>query len=248
MTETAVNTRTCKALVKDDTGGTHACGTNLPKGSPECPNKQRHMHKMRTGFCSDGHCEGTVSKYKTCEFWQLCPCKCHTDIDKMFLLTGQTRVLADNPKYVRPKSIYVMPEVSTTFDPIPVPTNNVPLESGHRHFAPTPSGKRARGQLEQQVLEICEQFTKGLIEVEDLTPHVIAENIDEVEPPSVGAIGAVFDRWVALGFARCEKKPVRFVSFTVDGLMYGLDHLKAKAKQANKMKQAADNRGSLRRR
>lgn len=251
----------CKSVVKDDNGREHPCDTVLPKGQPECRNRKRHMYTFKTGFCASGFCEGKEAKdfkgnyVRTCPYWQYCNCQCHKDIDKMYLMAEMDRVLIENPKYVKPHNPYWMPNRGLDFgmqdevtgdaapksETIPAPIS--PLEAKPKHFVETPTGKRARGQLEQQVLDVCTAFTKGQIEVEDLTPTVIANEIDEIEPPSVGAIGAVFDRWVALGFARCEKKPVRFISFTVDGLMYGLDHLKAKAKREQKRVESDKNKG-----
>lgn len=251
--------KNCNKQVKDDDGKQHACGTVIPKGQTECKNRKAHILPFVTGFCSAGFCEGkkardfTGKPVKTCAFWKTCPCKCHVQIDKMCLMTNMPRIPLENPLYQRPVSPYVMPRPEERFEQLaaedskPVePVKRSPLEVKPVRFEETPSGKRARGQLEMQVLEVCSNFVKGLLEVEDLTPHAIANEIDEIDPPSVGAIGAVFDRWVALGFARCEKKPVRFVSFTVEGMMNGLDYMKAKAKREKKMQQAEQSRGKLR--
>lgn len=250
--------KVCTRQVKEDDGRQHGCDTVIPKGMSECPNRRAHIYPMVTGFCGVGFCEGKQPTYangipaKTCPIWKYCPCDCHAQIDKMCLMTGMPRVLMENPKYRRPHNPYVMPEPGEKFDQpaateqaIPKPKSPL-IEVVVPRFTETPTGKRARGQLEVQVLEVCSAFSKGQIEVEDLTPAVIAQEIDEVEPPSVGAIGAVFDRWTALGFANCGKKPVRFISFTVDGLMYGLDYMKAKAKRDAKTKEASQARGGTR--
>lgn len=257
MTDTPAG-QNCKADVKNLHGEIVKCGTFLPRGKPECPNRKGHMWKFKSGFCNSGWCEGTAAQdsageyVKTCPLWDKCNCQCHINVDKMFIMTGEQRILMENSKYKPVKSPFIMP------DPLEIaaarmeaqiksaPDRPMVAASNNVRFHETPTGKRARGQLEYEVLRVCEQFMKGQIEEEILTPQVIALEIDEVEPPSVGAIGAVFDRWVKLGFAKCEKKPVRFTSFTVDGQMHGLDAMKAKAKQKQKMQAQASARGSLR--
>lgn len=265
MTEETRIGSPCKSTVKSFTGERNKCGTFLPRGKPECPNKKDHMWKFKSGFCAVGWCEGTSAqdskgKYvKTCHLWSKCNCKCHVDIDKMFIATESDRILMENSKYHRPKSPYVMPKPEDNFDGLSgLKPDHVALDEGtdgqivirtlmdsdprRTVFHETNSGKRARGQLEYQVLSTCRAFVKGQVEVEVLTPQVIALDIDEIEPPSVGAIGAVFDRWVKIGFANCEKKPVRFTSFTAEGLEIGLDATKDKFKRNEKIKQGNQSR------
>lgn len=247
---------TCKRDVKDVNGNTVKCGTFLPKGKPECAKKDSHVWKFKSGFCNSGWHEGTTAQdgsgqyVRTCHLWNKCNCDCHVQMDKMFQMTGEQRILVENPKYKPVKSPFIMPnpleiaEIRRKEEEDRAQRSIAAKSAGH--FKETASGHRQRGQLEYEVLRVCQQFSRGLIEVEVLTPNVIANEIDEIEPPSVGAIGAVFDRWTKLGFANCEKKPVRFTSFTVDGQLHGLDAMKAKAKQDNKRKLAEANRGKLR--
>lgn len=236
----------CKSFVKDSNGNKTRCDTILPYGKPECVNKKQHMWRSKSGYCEVGWCEGTAAKdsagkyVKTCPHWMFCNCDCHEKLDRMFSMTDTPRIEVDNPKYIRPKSSFWMPDrtmegVTVSEDGEEVRQATTLLEvNTSRHFNDTNTGKRARGQLEYEVLNVCKNFVKGVLEVEVLTPGFIALEIDEVEPPSVGAIGAVFDRWVKLGFAVCEKSPVRFTSFTADGIQYGLDNLKAKARADKK--------------
>lgn len=254
----------CKSDVKDDRGVVSKCGTFIPRNSSECRNRRNHVWKFKSGYCAIGWCEGSASKdstgkyVKTCHLWQNCNCDCHITVDKMFQIANAPRILLDNPKYVRPKSPFVMPgalsgdllALGDTRHEGHVLTLSAPMIGAVKPvgYSETASGNRARGQLESEVLRVCQQFTRGQIEVEDLTPKIIALEIDEIEPPSVGAIGAVFDRWTKIGFANCETKPVRFVSFTVDGLMHGLDAMKERARMKARMQSSAENRGSLRRR
>ena len=122
------------------------------------------------------------------------------------------------------------------FAPVPTPPPAT--------FAPTPTGRAARGQLESWVLE---QVTIWTVEGYDFpcTPVWISREIGReqaIDPPSVGAISAVFDRWANLGFATIEKKPVRFSGFTLEGKTKGLDRMKAEVKRKQKFEKAAQKR------
>lgn len=214
--------------------------------------------KYLTGFCGVGLHEGMKPRskggtpMKVCDYWIDCGCKCHADITKMHTLTETERVPHQNPDYSTPHSPYVMPRpdevMAKTVEPeekAPIIRN--PLEAPAKRFDATPTGKRARGELEDEVLAVCGSFVRGELPYEVLLPKDIANEIDKFNPPSVGAIGAVFERWVLIGFAKIEKKPVQFVSFTLEGMMHGLDYLKAKHKREAKLKQGAESR-TLRRR
>jgi hypothetical protein len=118
-----------------------------------------------------------------------------------------------------------------------------------RTFAPTPTGIRAKGQLENEVLAVCNDFAKGVYDWSDCTPKLVSEEIARkkaIEPPSTGAINAVWDRWEKLGFALQGKKPSRFVAFCVDGSLLTLEDMKLKAKRQRRLSQAESRRGALR--
>lgn len=116
-------------------------------------------------------------------------------------------------------------------------------------FTRTPTGRRARGQLEYDVLQVCREYAEGVWEWEACTPKAVAEQIgkmNSVEPPSTGAINAVWDRWEKIGFAEQAKKPSRFVKFTGENTDMALDRMKGATKRAKKMAQAEQKRGVLR--
>jgi hypothetical protein len=116
-------------------------------------------------------------------------------------------------------------------------------------FTPTPTGRRARGQLEFDVLTVCDEFVNDVYEWEYCLPKLVAERIaimNQTEEPSTGAINAVWDRWERLGFAKQEKKPSRFVEFTMDGSHQTLEMLKRRAKGEKKRASAEQRRGTLR--
>lgn len=207
----------------------------------------------RTGFCSSGLCEGTRPKspsgkpMKVCDFVDVCSCECHKKISKMYELAGVDRIVQQNPEY----QPYLGPDLSWLQDervpPAPVVpaqpfTLSAPNSVGESHTAGTmavpdadrPSrDNRLRGWLEYEVKSITDRKMSGEID-ETLTPKLLAILIDPEDPPSVGAVGAVLDRWVEIGFAQVNKHPVRFVSYTVKGMTLGLDRMKADAKQTKR--------------
>lgn len=213
---------------------------------------------------------------RTCEFWETCPCKCHAQITEMYELTGMDRespeqsaeylewVRVQRHQFVMPSPFDVDPVAGLSSSdgtdtplgdegPVATPygTPATPLSTGARHpvepvFAPTPTGRRARGQLEYDVLQICDEYSRDVYEWEYCTPKLVAERIgkmNEAEPPSTGAINAVWDRWEKLGFAKQDKKPSRFVCFEVDGSIRTLEKMKVEVKRNKKRVQAEIRRG-----
>lgn len=204
----------------------------------------------KTGFCGSGLHEGTApvsmsgKPMKVCAFPDVCTCECHIKFNKMYELAGAERHIHQNPNYVP----VVGPDLSEYFTrseelephsigngnrtarPVDKPSVVAPglLESS-RTFDPTPTGYRQRGQLEVEVQAVCNRAMTG--EFDDLmTPAKIAEIIDPSNPPSSGAIGAVFNRWEQIGYATIHRKPLYFQGYTIDGLRLGLEAMKRKAK------------------
>jgi hypothetical protein len=186
----------------------------------------------------------------------LCTCQCHVQLNQMFEMTGLERIPVDNPEYHPVKSPFWMPTPEdlilaraqrTAAEPVvienKVPGVVPPTAVVQRETDDTPSGRRRQGALEDEVKRICDYQVLGLYVGIDLTPRFIAEQIDPEEPPSVGAISAVFERWVAIGFAKVEKKPTRFVGYTPDGIDKGLHVLREQAKRSKKQRQSAQMRG-----
>lgn len=174
-----------------------------------------------------------------------CSCECHARVTKMFEEFGMERIAQQNPEWSPAPRTFWMP---TPEERVQLRMQELELEKRMQrnplevtaitYRDQTPTGQRARGQLEDEVLLVCSQFTRGELDEEVLTPAVIARLIDDVQPPSVGAIGAVFSRWVKVGFANCPKRPVRFESFTVEGMQRGLEYMKTK----HKLKARAESR------
>jgi hypothetical protein len=266
----ALKVRTCKASIRpflrEEKGKKvySQCGKEW-LGTGPCPNKDVHLLPIKTGFCSNGWCEGSKATdwrgrpAPTCQFYVTCPCKCHDDLDRLFAMTESERILVETSGYVAPARTYWMPSdepdivlssPNGTTTPViiesPAP-DRVPA-SMVRDFGPTPTGRAARGELESWVKHHCDIW---LVDEpgEPCTPSYLAAEISHdqgITPPSVGAISAVFERWVKLGFAVVEKKPTRFVRYTEDGIKYGLEKMKSDAKRRTKL-QLKDDRRNLRR-
>lgn len=193
-----------------------------------------------TGFCNSGLHEGksptspSGKPMKVCTAVGLCACECHRKIDRMYEMAKVERVVQQNPRYVIAPNVdltwllqvredALIADGSTITRPIERPSADVPglLESA-RTFTPTGDGYRQRGQLEVEVQRICNRKMAGEFGF-SMTPAKIAELIDPDNPPSSGAIGAVFNRWEKIGYAKIHRKPLYFVTYTVEGLRDGLE-------------------------
>lgn len=224
-------------------------------------------NKTRTGFCGNGHCEGTRPKnfrgigLKTCHHFLTCPCQCHYEIDKMCEMADSPRFLIDNPEYHVERGHYIMPDVEEILaarraretaegresiidaPPEEILAGNV--------FRGTESGRRSRGQLEYQVLMTCIALGWPKHDIIPITPKQVSEYIathERIAPPSTGAVQAIWDRWATIDFARLEKKPVRFGGFVdVENKpsVAILDLAKAKWSRNHKMEVVAHRRNKI---
>lgn len=231
-------------------------------------------NKFPSGFCNEynkpGQHEGTKPRggkgvpLPTCHLWTSCPCRCHYDIDKLFKLAGIERTEEQpNPEYKVPVSTFILPSDPIPHDmealsngdgvnghPIPEGTATpMPRAALVASLPPTPTGRRHRGQLEYEVLTICERWCADDTQGPELcTPKWVAETIAEelkIPTPSTGAVQAVWDRWEKLGIATQAKKPARFTGWTgdFDGTATSLDRIKARKKRELKSAKSAQARG-----
>jgi hypothetical protein len=176
----------------------------------------------------------------------------------MFSLSNMAREVVNNSEYRAPKGEFRMPTVeeriamhtlsrpgqSNTPKLVESPLPDAVPATIERSFAPTATGRAARGELEAWVKKQCDIW---IVEAEDFpcTPQYLSDEIgrDEgIKPPSVGAISAVFERWIKMGFATIEKKPTRFIGYTPQGIQLGLEGCKDKAKRGKRLAQAASAR------
>lgn len=211
------------------------------------------MSRYISGFCGNGHCEGTRPKTasgkprKVCVAYDVCECKCHVSLNEMHELAGKPRRPYQNPAYEPPPNVdltWLDQVVVTSIDAAPIdgmaptrepverPSAEAPgLRESTREWHDTPSGARQRGQLEEEVRRVCNQAMRGTFGDSLMTPPFIAHQINEIKPPSTGAIGRVLDRWEEMGFAKIHRKPVYFEGYTLEGLKKGLEQMKAEQKR-----------------
>lgn len=248
-------------IVKSESVSVAPCGLTLKIGE-NCPRRADHILRYKTGQCENGWCEGIKPRTKSdkpapsCKMYLTCPCSCHAMLDKMFNQAGMERILVERSEYKSPERSWWMPsdDVSNDSSTSPVPgaapriespaPGRVPPNMARQHDG-TPTGRAGRGELEAWVKNKCDEWT-----VEEYpwlcTPKWISESIAHdqgIKAPSVGAIGAVFERWTKIGFAVTGIKPVRFVGYTELALQKGLHGIKADMKRQRKMVQADQRRG-----
>lgn len=120
------------------------------------------------------------------------------------------------------------------------------------------TGRKPRGWLAEAVLAVCKDHLSGKLKLDGkpLTPHRVAKVVQErtgaEDPPSTGAVSAVFKRWETFGFAKFNQKPFSFKAFTPKGEKEGLEAVitgrrearKAETAKANKAKAAAKKAGA----
>jgi hypothetical protein len=202
----------------------------------------------KSGFCTNGQHEGTKPRgnngapLKTCTLVGTCKCTCHVQLDKMYEMTGMERVVQENPEWRRPQNTFVMPPpVVRHFEEVEpdqeeeevILVGNIQLPPMQKKtYVETSSGRTAKGQLEDWVKQACDVWLAEGYRWE-CTPSYLSRAIAEAErvpTPSTGAIGAVFTRWLELGFANIQRKPTRFTGYTEDGIKLGLAKIKDRAR------------------
>lgn len=206
----------------------------------------------------------------TCTMWPECKCKCHVEITKMYEMAGVPRPAPEpNPEYKPAPRTYWMPgdpdpmpteplSMSVGVDaptgieqPVVTPPRaqeappSQPVVSWGRP-ASTPTGRKPKGQLEYEVLAVCADFVRNVFDWEACTPKLVSEEIGKrhsAEPPSTGAINAVWDRWEKIEFAEQAKKPSRFVKFLGKPTISALEKRKMDLKRMKRQGESAYRRG-----
>jgi hypothetical protein len=199
---------------------------------------------------------------KTCHLYLTCTCSCHEELDKMFEMAEQPRILVENSEYVPDRGSYIMPRVEELLEARRererqegresiAEADEAEILSGNV-FAGTATGRRNPRQLEYQVLVACLKVCWPAQDVVPVTPKWIGEIIAEVEkiaPPSTGAIQAIWDRWVQIEFCLpYGRKPVRFLGFNSDEkpTVDSLDLAREQYKKTEKFAAASKRRVTLR--
>lgn len=216
------------------------CGNRIQSG--RCSKKGQHLHPFVTGYCNSGWHEGFKIDKPTCKFWVTCPCECHARISLMAELTNTDRAMVDNSTYVPDREAFVRVSLAESVQASLLSKPNVTLKESpapgivpivlEKKFDPTATGRAAKGELESWVRQITDIWA-----VEggtNCTPTYVSEAIGKsrgINPPSSGAVHAVFMRWEQIGFAVIERKPTRFSGYTPEGIQSGLEVMKARAKR-----------------
>jgi hypothetical protein len=194
-----------------------------------------------TGFCGIGNHEGSQNKSPSGAIMKACPlggviladrigelvctCECHDLSRQMESLTG---IQLPRPIINRqtPSLDRLLRETAVGTGGAKAPgigdpnRPTVAVASGAR-FAVTPTGRAARGQLEEQVRHVlCTQIKAAgvdMIAALGLTPSTISLAIDKENPPSTGAIYSVLKRWEGAVLVELAEGPFRFIKFTDRG-------------------------------
>lgn len=103
-----------------------------------------------------------------------------------------------------------------------------------------------RGWLQKAIRTLTDNYIRGTVTVPDdkpLTPHraaalLVDQGLAE-EPPSTGAVSAVFKRWQEYGFATFTDKPFAFVGYTDEARDLGFDGIMEKRSAERKAARAA---------
>lgn len=173
-----------------------------------------------------------------------CKCDCHTAFKQIRELMASMQVntgsddLSDRPRdggTPDPTHTPVPVTSSVSVEPSPFAHTNAGLTippprpsviTGGKSFKATPSGRAAKGELEEkvrvQLAKVC-SANADMVAMTGLTPKVLSVAIDDDKPPSQGAIHAILIRWEQKGLVELGTKPFRFLKFTDLGrrqLMY----------------------------
>jgi len=97
--------------------------------------------------------------------------------------------------------------------------------------------RRPKGELERQVREVIDAFVMEEIDFKGkpVTAHRVASEVlvryPEQKRPTAGSVSAVFDRWVEIGAAIMDVKPLQFVGYTMDASELGFKELTERFKR-----------------
>ena len=201
----------------------------------------RRVAYSQTGFCGIGNHEGTKNVspsgavMRSCNVGGrsdagrvgiiVCVCECHNMTREMEQMTGReipplmiNRTTPSLDRLLRESAVGPTPAGTGGSGDPGRPT--VAVASGAR-FVATPTGRAAKGQLEEQVRHaVCVQVTAAgddMIRLLGLSPDMLAKMIDKDSPPSTGAVYSVLKRWESQALVELGEKPFRFLAFTERG-------------------------------
>lgn len=215
------------------------------KPGKEAATKSAPPSVYQSGFCSLGSHENTKpvspsgKPLRTCPVggkfaypWKeggdvACTCDCHAMTRQLEELTGVQFPAFDSRKTSSPLSgLALLDGALDGTDRLQQRLSpradrpSVTTTSGVR-FAATPTGRAARGQLEEEVRTvICAQVKaagEDMIAMLGLTPDTISQAISRDDPPSTGAVYAILKRWDGRVQVELAERPFRFIKFTDKG-------------------------------
>jgi hypothetical protein len=210
-------------------------------GTSEVGPDGRKICYTQTGFCGIGNHEGSKNKtangavLRACVIGGrtdagkvgiiVCICDCHDMAREMEAMSGvQIPPVLVNRTPPRLGSLLGLAPRTTggtgTSGTGDVGRPSVVLPSGAR-FVATPTGRAAKGQLEEQVRHFVSVQVSAagdeMIAMLGLQPGTIAKGINVDSPPSTGAVYSVLKRWEAAAMVELRDGPFAFVRFTERG-------------------------------
>jgi hypothetical protein len=112
-------------------------------------------------------------------------------------------------------------------------------------FPPNDSGRRARGELECICDMLCKRWMVNAAGPMYCSAEWLAHEATKYDgrPTTSAATGRVLERWAAVGYAVMDRKPIRFVRLTAEGVEIGLSELYRREKRKVKRYKASVYRG-----
>lgn len=201
------------------------------------------MSNYITGFCQTGACEGvdkrspSGQKIQSCLGWYsvptsgtfgrqievVCTHSCHDttrELREMMAAMGKSMPIPERPRLKERPALILRP--ATVEQPAPAESAPIAAPSGGLlpfqratvdGLARTPSGRAAKGALEERVRLVLVQ-AKIFVEMDMVTPGYICRIIDKENPPSQGAVLAVLERWEKKNLIQIADKPKRISKIT----------------------------------
>lgn len=112
-------------------------------------------------------------------------------------------------------------------------------------FPETPSGRRARGELEIMVDWICKRHV--IDTGTGATCEVIAKEVTDLDgrPTAKQSVRDILHSWTEMEYAITGDNPNRFIAFTAKGMELGLDELHRRRKRAQRREKESRARGTI---
>jgi hypothetical protein len=95
--------------------------------------------------------------------------------------------------------------------------------------------RRTKGELELNIELLCHLWLDGkLVGWKTLTADAIPTLVDALDPPSEGAVRAVFTRWKQFAMAEIGEAPVRFIKFSDEVNRHGVEYVRIRLERERK--------------